>query len=604
MSVTRCSILTLSLLISNLAGLAAAQATRPVAEEVTADATAKLAAVNPQIVRLSYVEGDVRVSPGRLAGHGGVAPWEQAKVNLPLETGFSVVTGKGRAEIEFEDASTMYLNSNTVLTFNDLTTRHGVPSTQMALLTGTATLHLVPTMAGEVYYLQTPSDSLHVPFGSRADLRVDSYLDAMTLTPEKSASITLNGGPPAMTSVGTSFTYSHGAVVATTKPTPGAVSEWDQWVANRVATRAAAMSAVMRDAGLETPLQGLADLSQKGHFFTCEPYGTCWEPTNGWSGARGGQSTTTSGTQVQNASGQPQQASNVTQPDARTSGPITIGSGAAPVAWDYDAFDDFPCSPFGVQDLLDRDLGDAEVSSLYGPFDFSGSPFNWAVCHAGSWIQRNGRYAWVVGTRRHHHCPVHWVKAGGKLGYVPIHPRDVAGKEPLNLKHGVFEPIGRKDGTVRLVAYEPAKPVEMLTRIPKQYRAPSLPLTAAVKPPSVEAHAWTDTRPGAKVSITDRPVSTIAFDKRAQSFTLVTRMTTGNRISTVSSPMGARVGTSQSGGPIFHGGYGGGSSNAGSHGSSSTGSSGGSFHGSSGASAGGSAPSGGGAGSSAGGGHK
>src|SRR5579875_1667440 len=60
----------------------------------------------PQIVRLSYVEGDVRITRGKLAEKqdakltGASTGWEQAVANLPIESGYSIVTGTGRAEIE------------------------------------------------------------------------------------------------------------------------------------------------------------------------------------------------------------------------------------------------------------------------------------------------------------------------------------------------------------------------------------------------------------------------------------------------------------------------------------------------------------------------
>jgi hypothetical protein len=40
----------------------------------------------------------------------------ESDADLPIEVGFSLVTGSGRAEIEFEDASTLYLGENSVLT--------------------------------------------------------------------------------------------------------------------------------------------------------------------------------------------------------------------------------------------------------------------------------------------------------------------------------------------------------------------------------------------------------------------------------------------------------------------------------------------------------
>ena len=111
----------------------------------------------PQIVRLSYVEGDVRVSRGALADKdqskdGSKATgWEQAEANIPIESGYSLVTGKGRAEIEFEDASTVYLADNSVLSFTELSTTGGVPYTEIALIAGTATMNVHTMVQGESF---------------------------------------------------------------------------------------------------------------------------------------------------------------------------------------------------------------------------------------------------------------------------------------------------------------------------------------------------------------------------------------------------------------------------------------------------------------------
>ncbi len=148
-------------------GCVAIPAQTPMAPGAGTTATAQLSLhpgeVYPQIVRLSLVQGDVRVAVGKVKGQPEVAPWVQAAANMPLESGFSVVTGKGRAEIEFEDASTMYLGENSALTFETLTTKNGVPTTDMVLLAGVASLHLRPTVPGERYSLATPTDGIHVP---------------------------------------------------------------------------------------------------------------------------------------------------------------------------------------------------------------------------------------------------------------------------------------------------------------------------------------------------------------------------------------------------------------------------------------------------------
>jgi hypothetical protein len=627
----RCfSYLAISLLVVSVCGQVSAQ--QPVNSdgaglvEVTPPAPVSQA-VLPQIVRLSYVEGDVRVSRGKLGKHDGGAPWEQGAVNLPLETGFSLVTGKGRAEIEFEDASTMYLGENSVLAFDNLTTKENVPRTEMALLTGMVTLHLKPMVPGETYFLKTPTDSVHVPYGSKAYMRITSYLDAMTLTPQESATIRM-GAVQAVSAVPeTSFTYHYGVGVRTTKPPTQAEVAWDNWVASRVVARTAAMNAVMKEAGLEAPLPGLADMNAQGKFFPCEPYGTCWEPNNGWGKPRAGAAPKNASSQAtgqqasaqqgagqadsgqaapiqrvspspnadgQSANGQTEEQqvaagqAAIGQQDAQSTGPIVIGNGvgAVPVddGLDFDDAYEFPCSPFGYGANWIGDEDPLLFDASYGgdPL-WAGYGYDWAACHAGSWIRYRGRYAWVAGGHKHHHCPVHWVKTNGKLGFVPIHPKDIPGRAPLNLKNGIFVPVNKKGGGMTRIAYEPGRHSEILSETPKQFRQPAMPVLRAAAEPNVDAHFFRDTLDGVKTPTVARPVNTIAFDHKSQSFTLVTRVTEGGKSSVFTNQMGGRVGTSQPGGPMVRGGgFGGGGSKGGSGGSGGGGSKGGSSGGGSG----------------------
>ena len=149
----------------------------------------------PQIVRLSYVEGDVRISRGKPAekedAKANQAPtgWEQAVANLPLEQGYSLVTGKGRAEIEFEDASIIYLADNSVLTFNQLTATDGIPFTEIALLSGTATLNVQPIILRDTFHLVTPTDNIFIFYPQKLYARVDSYLDGTAVTPQRDATL-------------------------------------------------------------------------------------------------------------------------------------------------------------------------------------------------------------------------------------------------------------------------------------------------------------------------------------------------------------------------------------------------------------------------------
>src|SRR5580704_17251676 len=145
-----------------------------------------------QVVRLSLVEGDVRVLRGKGAEHAtDGSDWGQAAANLPLLTGFSLATGKGRAEIELEDASTVYLGENSVLTLNELTSTAGVPRTDMTLVSGTATIRVKTETLGESFVFRTPTDLLTIRSPEKAHFRVSSYLDAMAVTPQAHAELLL-----------------------------------------------------------------------------------------------------------------------------------------------------------------------------------------------------------------------------------------------------------------------------------------------------------------------------------------------------------------------------------------------------------------------------
>ncbi len=533
--------------------------------------------IYPQIVRLSLVEGDVRVAVGKQKGGSDAAPWEKAAANTPLESGFSVVTGDGRAEIEFEDASTMYLAPNSVLRFDELSTKDGVvPRTEMSLLTGTATLHLQPRIPGEIYLLDTPTYFIAAPFGSIADLRVSSYLNGITLVPLEHTSLHFNGVRPRVAEAGSTVALTKTTVVPCSgrtgdcsvlparfsikkdNGTPDSFSAWDKWVANRVAARDRAMQAVMQQAGLSEPLPGLEDMQSRGKFFACAPYGTCWEPTKGWSGhlaappqqvndagqpvsgtqaspgAAAGQAQTS--TPAQQTKLEEQAERDEEQAEEQTA-PGGFGPGeAVPAVWVEDDF--FPCSPYASLDLMTLDPMTGDEVLLASDVVWNGDGFgwygygfgyDWAVCHAGSWIYRQHRYVWVAGTRRHHRHPVRWVTVNGKLGYVPVHPRDETGKTPRNLRHGIFVTTDRKGGQVERIAYDPHASVKLLAEAPKGFQMPLLPHLHAAEAPTAEARLLMEPVRGVKLSEAILPVSKITFDRKSQGFTLVTQVNNGSR---------------------------------------------------------------------------
>ena len=521
-----------------LSGLLTASQTAPAATTTTAPPAAKAPATYPQIVRLSFVAGDVRISRGKLAdkqlhqeGEDSTG-WEQAVANLPIEAGYSLVTGMGRAEIEFEDASTVYLGDNSVLTFNRITTTDGVPFTEIALLSGTATLNVQPMALHEYFYLNTPTDHVALTYPQKAYVRIDSYLDAVSITPQQDLTLRM----PALSAIRTQYagetmSFSHGVRMLTPVPADApALAAWDKWVAKRVQARNSAMSAAMKASGLTAPVPGLDALNGQGNFFACEPYGTCWEPTNGWAPQLKQVALTES--QPPAASTAPSapretvdrlppatpKSSRAQQASAPSKADVYLAAhpGATVYTEDYT----FPCSAAAVRDLIAIDpvTGREEIiGSEFAPF---GSPFfsmgipypatfphrgfspfwaidgyggaypwDWAICHAGSWIRWQHHYVWVAGCKRHHHRPIRWVKSGRTVGFVPIHPRDLAGKKPINLKDGIFRVTGKHGESIERVKFEEGKPLKVMTEAPKEFRNPDLGPLKSAETPQAMAHS-------------------------------------------------------------------------------------------------------------------
>lgn len=90
-----------------------------------------------RIVRLSQVDGDVQID--RNTGQG----YEKAFLNLPVTQGTKLRTGQdARAEIEFEDGSTLRITPGTVIEFPELARRDsGARASSLELQAGTAYLN-------------------------------------------------------------------------------------------------------------------------------------------------------------------------------------------------------------------------------------------------------------------------------------------------------------------------------------------------------------------------------------------------------------------------------------------------------------------------------
>src|ERR1700726_5230438 len=91
-----------------------------------------------RIVRLSYIEGGVQIS------HGAGQTYEKAIVNLPIAEGAKLKTSDGRAEVEFEDGSTLRIIPDSVIEFPQLSLRDsGAKVSGVEVKSGTAYVNFV-----------------------------------------------------------------------------------------------------------------------------------------------------------------------------------------------------------------------------------------------------------------------------------------------------------------------------------------------------------------------------------------------------------------------------------------------------------------------------
>jgi hypothetical protein len=128
----------------------------------------------PQIVRVSYVQGEVKLSTGIKGRPDLGKDWIAAGVNFPMEEGTTLATEQGRAEVEFENGSVAYLAEHSVLQFKGLTSNSQGTSTEVTLLTGRATFAIESNGHDEIT-IHAATAKLHTT--SATTLRMESALD-------------------------------------------------------------------------------------------------------------------------------------------------------------------------------------------------------------------------------------------------------------------------------------------------------------------------------------------------------------------------------------------------------------------------------------------
>jgi hypothetical protein len=506
--------------------------------------------IDPEIVRLSYVQGDVRFCRGDGKNPDLTKPWEQAEVNVPILKGYSLATGNGRTEIEFEYGSTVYLAENSVLLFQTLTTKDGVPSTEMELVAGTATVSFHP-IPKEVFDLMTPTEQMQ--FVEPTLVRIDSYLDGATVTIHGDGWDDVTQGY-----LGSIISHQRGAPGQVGADHSGTPADWDAWVAARVKQRQVDTAAALRASGLTSFIPGLTDMYNGGTFFPCAPFGICWEPKE------------LPDTTETPAAAQPNVAAGIVQPGApsgtaqtsaptgadQPGAPVTTAIAAAgssqPVATQtqqeapapiaatvpnagmtpypkkhrpkfstaYYPLDD--CSSYQLRVVTTIDLFTGKKTVVEKTKIPAAGMWTWALCHSGAWVhlpRRGTQYTFVV-HRKRHRPPVRWVHTDKGDGYVPKHPSDARGKPPLNLKYGVFVAQKGSEGTFERVAFSSAQKYKLLSEAPKEFRDVKYPQLAAAERPEIHGRLVADSfgsKPAPLAGIKSASAS-ITYDYKTRKF--------------------------------------------------------------------------------------
>lgn len=235
-----------------------------------------------RIVRLSYVNGDVQIVRADKPNN-----WQPAAMNMPIQQGFAIGTNNGRAVIELEQGTTIFLAENSVLQFTELALANGGRITRLTLSDGIASFN-TSLAAGDTFEVAT--SSFHVNPASKSEFRVDLFGDRGTIR-------VLNGKLSASSVAGTqevpkgqTFTVNSKGTKTAMK-TNTAPDEWDHWVSS--STSAQTVAETKTAAYTNAPFSyGMADLAAYGSWSYFPGYGYGWQPSGvgpGWAPFTNGQ---------------------------------------------------------------------------------------------------------------------------------------------------------------------------------------------------------------------------------------------------------------------------------------------------------------------------
>ncbi len=339
------------LLVCGFLTLAVLPSVRAQDNQVVPDLTADLS--NMRVARLSFVVGDVQFQPGQ-------EDWQVATVNLPIQEGYKLATGNGRAEIEFESGLIVRLADNSELDFTQLGLLNGGRITQLTVVEGSV---IVSAALNPNDALSITASNLQVGVTHITRFRVD--------TTQGDSWVTVMKGDVSVSSAAGDSRVTLGHTLHISGANPDQINvdkaadpdDFDRWAADRDGVlqqeNSQAMQAVQASVASDLDYinynSGLADLYGYGNFVNIAGYGTCWQP-------------------------------------------------------------------YGISTLwMPFWRGEMVFVPGFGWTWISNEPWGWLPYHTGRWFYAGGRgWFWQPGPARNWNpAPVNWVRVNNQLGWTP-----------------------------------------------------------------------------------------------------------------------------------------------------------------------------------------
>jgi hypothetical protein len=216
-------------------------------------------------VRLSYIEGGVQIarSDGR---------FDKAMVNLPITQDTQLRTSDdGRAEVEFEDGSTLRLAANTAVEFPQLSLREsGAKASYVEVTKGTAYADFAGTKRDE-FVLQFGKEKIALTNSAHLRIQVDYDQTSVAVFKGDVEVESASGALRVKKNQTGAFDASGQQLVKDIDDAP--LDAWDKQQSDYHVRYASKSSQ-----SYSPYSYGTADLAYYGSFFNAPGYGMCWQP--------------------------------------------------------------------------------------------------------------------------------------------------------------------------------------------------------------------------------------------------------------------------------------------------------------------------------------